>query len=70
MIALTFKITEVEKGRIKLVAGGGSHVGTSKMERDFTKKLLAHINRFNTSYKNIHKGDRIRIRSDEHTNSR
>jgi hypothetical protein len=64
MIALTFKITEVEKGHIKLVAGGGSRTGTSKMERDFTKKLLAHISRFNTSYKNIHKGNRIRMRSE------
>jgi hypothetical protein len=52
MITITFKITEIDK-RIKIESGGGSRAGTSRLERDFTKKLLTHINKFNTSYKRL-----------------
>jgi hypothetical protein len=61
MIEVTFKISEVD-GQVKLIAGGGSSVGTSKMERDFARKFIIHVNRFNTSYKKIHKGNRIRMK--------
>lgn len=61
MISITFKISEVD-GNIQIVAGGGNIGRPSKMEQDFTKKLLTHVNRFNTSYKNLHRKNCIRMR--------
>jgi hypothetical protein len=62
MIEVKLTITEIG-GRVQLKASGGNVGGTSKMERDFTRKLLTHINRFNTTYKNIHRGNRVKMRA-------
>jgi hypothetical protein len=62
MIEVTFRITE-EDGKVRLKAIGGSNGGTSRMERDFAKEFLIHVNRFNTNYKRVHRGNRIRMRA-------
>lgn len=61
MISITFKIHEAG-GLIQISASGGNIGGTSRMERDFTKKLLTHVNRFNTSYKSLHRKKHIRMK--------
>lgn len=62
MIAVKFRIRETDN-KIELMASGGNVGGTSKLERGFTRKFLAYVNKFNTSYTKCKKMSRIRIRA-------
>lgn len=70
MIMVKFKISETD-GDIRVEAGGGNIGRTSKLERDFVRKFLAHANQFNTNYKKLHRGRHyiLREKQHEHTNS-
>jgi hypothetical protein len=61
MIRVSLSIEEANN-MIKLEGSGDSYGSTTKLEREFTRKFLAHVNKFNTTFKKVHRGNHIRMK--------
>lgn len=61
MIKISLSIEETKDRKISLKGEGSNEGETSKLEQEFTSKLLRHLNRFNSSFALVNKKHNIKM---------